>query len=69
MKKSKDLRIAVTGANGFVAQNTRYLLNNKGVKLYGISRKTFSNYKSESKIISPDISLNEISRKLKNCDA
>lgn len=69
MKKSKDLRIAVTGANGFVAQNTRYLLNNKGVKLYGISRKNFSNYKSESKIISPDISLNEISRKLKNCDA
>jgi len=69
MKKSKDLRIVVTGANGFVAQNTRYLLNNKGVKLYGISRKNFSNYKSESKIISPDISLNEISHKLKNCDA
>ena len=69
MKKSKDLRIAVTGANGFVAKNTRYLLNNKGVKLYGISRKNFSNYKSESKIISPDISLKEISRKLKNCDA
>ncbi len=69
MKKSKDLRIAITGASGFVAQNIRYLLNTKAVKLYGISRKNFSNYKYESKIISPEISVNEISRKLKNCDA
>jgi len=69
MKKSKDLRIAVTGASGFVAQNTRHLLNDKNVKIYGISRKNFSNYKSEFKIISPEISLKEISRKLKNCDA
>jgi len=69
MKKSKELRIAVTGSNGFVAKHTRNLLNQKGVKLYGISRKNFSNYKSESKIISPTISINDISRKIKNCNA
>lgn len=69
MRKFKELRIAVTGANGFVAKHTRNLLNQKGVKLYGISRKNFSNYKSESKIISPSTSINDISRKLKNCDA
>ncbi|TMR68173.1 NAD-dependent epimerase/dehydratase family protein, partial [Streptococcus pseudopneumoniae] len=69
MRKSKELRIAVTGANGFVAKHTRNLLNKKGVKLYGISRRIFSNYKSESKIISPGTSINDISRKLKNCNA
>ncbi len=69
MKKSKELRIAVTGSNGFVAKHTRNLLNKKGVKLYGISRKNFPNYKSESKIISPTTSINDISRKLKNCNA
>jgi NADH dehydrogenase len=69
MRKFKELRIAVTGANGFVAKHTRNLLNQKGVKLYGISRINFSNYKSESKIISPSTSINDISRKLKNCDA
>jgi len=69
MKKSNKLRIAVTGANGFVAQHTRNLLNKKGVKLYGISRKNFQNYKSESKIISPSTNIDEISSKIKNCQA
>jgi len=69
MKKSKELRIAVTGSNGFVAKHTRNLLNQKGVKLYSISRKNFSNYQSESKLISPTISINDISRKIKNCNA
>ncbi len=69
MKKSNKLRIAVTGANGFVAQHTRSFLNKKGVKLYGISRKNFQNYKSESKVISSSTNINEISTKVKNCHA
>ncbi len=69
MKKSDELRIVVTGANGFVAKQTRNFLNKKGVKLYGIARKNFSNYKSESKIISPSTNINDISSKLKNCHA
>ena len=69
MKKSNKLRIAVTGANGFVAQHTRNFLNKKGVKLYSISRKNFQNYKSESKVISSSTNINEISTKVKNCHA
>ncbi|MGI0063294.1 MAG: NAD-dependent epimerase/dehydratase family protein [Nitrosopumilaceae archaeon] len=69
MIKSKELRIAVTGANGFVGKNTRNLLLKKGVMLFGISRKNFLNNKYESKIISPDFNINYISSKLKNCDA
>ena len=69
MKKSTKLRIAVTGGNGFVARNTRNFLSKKGVKLYSIARRNFSTYKHETKIISPSTSINEISSKLKNCDA
>ncbi len=69
MKKSSKLRIAITGANGFVAQNTREFLNKKGVKLYSIARRNFSTNKSETKIVSPSTSINQISSKLKNCDA
>ena len=61
--------VIVTGANGFVGQHTRNFLNKKGVKLYGISRKNFQNYKSESKIISPSTNINDISTKVKNCHA
>lgn len=69
MKKSSNLRVAITGANGFVASNTRNLLNKKGVKLYCIARRNFSTKQSETKIISPSTSINEISGKLKNCHA
>ena len=69
MIKSNELRIVITGANGFVAKNVRKLLANKGVNLFSISRKNFSNYKSEKKIISPNLRINDISGKLKNCNA
>ena len=69
MTKSNKLRVAVTGSTGFVGKNVRNLLHKQGVKLFSISRKNFPNYKSESKIISPDININTISKKLKNCHA
>jgi len=69
MIKSNELRIVITGANGFVSKNVRKLLSNEGVTLFGISRKNFSNYKSEIKIISPNLRINDISSKLKNCNA
>ena len=69
MIKSKKLRIVVTGANGFVAKNVRKLLSNEDVSIFGISRKNFLNYKSETKIISPNLRINDISHKLKNCNA
>ncbi len=69
MIKSKKLRIVVTGANGFVAKNVRKLLSNEDVSIFSISRKNFLNYKSEAKIISPNLRINDISHKLKNCNA
>jgi len=69
MIKSNELRIVVTGANGFVAKNVRKLFSNEGVNLFGISRKNFLNYKSERKIISPNLRINDISSKIKNCNA
>ena len=69
MNKSNDLRIVVTGANGFVAKNVRKLLASKGVNLFGVSRKNFSNYNSEKKIISPNLGINDISHKLQKCNA
>jgi len=69
MTDSKKLRIALTGSTGFVGKNVRNILHKKDVKLFSISRKNFSNYKSETKIISSDININDISKKLKNCHA
>ena len=63
------LRVAVTGSSGFVGKNVRNILHKQGVKLFSVSRKNFPNHKSESKIISPDIDINYISKKLKNCHA
>lgn len=69
MTKSNELRIALTGSTGFVGKNVRNTLHKKGVKLFSISRKNFSNFKSETKILSSDININDISKKLKNCHA
>jgi len=69
MAKFKELRIGVTGPNGFIAKNVRNLLNKKGIKLFGISRRNFQNYKGETKIISSNFTTTNILHKLKNCDA
>ena len=63
------LRIAITGSTGFVGKNVRKVLHNHGTRLFSISRKNFPNYKSETKIISPDINIDVISKKIKNCHA
>lgn len=69
MTGSEKLRVAVTGSSGFVAKNVRNVLHKQGVKLFSISRKNFANYKSESKIISKDINIDHLYKKLKGCDA
>jgi len=60
------LQIAITGSTGFVGKNVRKVLHNHGVRLFSISRKNFPNYKSETKIISQDINIDVISKKIKN---
>jgi len=63
------LQIAITGSTGFVGKNVRKILHKHGTRLFSISRKNFTNYKSETKIISPDINIDDISKKIKNCHA
>lgn len=69
MVKSNESRIAVTGANGFVAGNVRNFLQNKGVEVFGIARKNFSNYRNEKKIISSDLTEKSLFSKLKKVNA
>jgi NADH dehydrogenase len=68
MTNSK-LQIAIAGSTGFVGKNVRKVLHKHGARLFSISRKNFPNYKSETKIISPDINIDDISKKIKNCHA
>jgi len=63
------LRIAIAGSTGFVGKNVRKVLHKHRARLFSVSRKNFPNYKSETKIISPDINIDNISKKIKNCHA
>lgn len=59
-------KIALTGANGFVARNLRMFLKNQKIKVISIARTNFKNYPSEAKIVTNNFSKIDIS-KLKNC--
>lgn len=67
--KGDSGRIAITGANGFVARNLRKYLNTKHIEVVAIARKNFHSYKSEKKIISPNYSEKTLLLGLKGCDA
>jgi len=67
--ESLSPRIAITGANGFVAKNLRKVLNEKKINTISISRRNFKPYKHESKIISSNLSEDTILPNLRNCDA
>ena len=69
MKKSDNLRVVITGANGFVAKHVRNYLSQNDVNLFSISRTNFKNFKSEKKIISSKIDNISSLSQIKNCDA
>ena len=66
--KNQQLRIVITGANGFVARNLRRILHYKKIDSVCIARRNFQNYKSEIKIISNEFST-VLVPKIKRCDA
>ena len=66
--KSKQLRVVVTGANGFVARNLRKVLYKEKINTICIARKNFQSFKNERKIITNEIS-SKLTSKLKNCQA
>ena len=65
--KNRQLHVAITGANGFVARNLRKILYHEKIYTICIARRNFPNYKNETTIISKEI-LPNFSSKLKNCE-
>ena len=62
------MQIVVSGASGFVAKNVRKYLSNNGVKLISISRKDFTKFKNETKIITKNYDEKTLIPKIKNSD-
>ena len=69
MVLQNNLRVVITGANGFVAKNVRNHLHKSGLNLISISRKNFKTYQNEKKIISSNLEQKKILSKIKNCNA
>ena len=69
MIQQNNLRVAITGANGFVAKNVRVHLHKSGLNLISISRNFFKTYQNEKKIISSNLEEKKVLPKVKNCNA
>jgi nucleoside-diphosphate-sugar epimerase len=65
---AKRIKVAVTGANGFVAKNLRKYLSKNNIDLISISRSNFKEYDGEVKIISKSYDEKIIINKIKNSD-
>jgi NADH dehydrogenase len=61
--------LVVTGASGFVGRNIRKFLFENNIKTISISRKDFTKFKNETKILSKDYDEKTILRKLKKAYA
>ena len=66
---TNEMRIVVTGANGFLAKNIRKFLSQNNVKTTSISRNDFKTYPHEAKLISKNLTEQKIIPKIKNYDA
>ena len=64
-----DKKIAITGANGYVAKNLRRILDNAGISAVCLARKNFSTHPLETKIVSSNYDPDKILPLLKNCTA
>ena len=60
------MKIAITGATGFVAKNLRKFLSKQNIPVVAIGRKNFPTYKNEIKIVTKNYS-EDLSSKLINC--
>jgi NADH dehydrogenase len=62
-------KIAITGANGFVAKNLRHTLHLYKIPVVAIARRRFKSYPLETKVITKDYSESEILSNLKGCSS
>jgi len=63
-----DLKIAITGPNGFVGSNLRRFLSSKKIHLISLSRKKYKPYKSEKRILFSDLEQEGLEKKLEGCN-
>ncbi len=70
MQKNKVLRLAITGANGFVGSNVGRILSRKGISVIGIVRKGKDNsVKFGVPVVSCNFSERYLISKLRRCKA
>jgi NADH dehydrogenase len=69
MKHKNLLKIAITGANGFVGKNVGNTLTKKGISVIGIVRKSKGSLKFQDVITSKDLSESYLTSKLRGCSA
>ena len=62
-------KIAISGANGFVARNLRRLLLKCDIPAVCFARRNFESYRNETKVITADYSAKSVVPKLKGCTA
>ncbi|RDJ32122.1 MAG: NAD-dependent epimerase/dehydratase family protein [Crenarchaeota archaeon] len=60
------MKIAITGATGFVGKNLRKFLSKQNIPVVAIGRKNFLTYKNEIKVVTKNYS-EDLSSKLINC--
>ncbi len=65
----ESLKIAVTGASGFIAKNLRRYLSEENIELISISRNDFENFECETKVVSKNYEGGDMLKKIRNSDA
>ncbi|HMK32120.1 MAG TPA: NAD-dependent epimerase/dehydratase family protein, partial [Nitrosopumilaceae archaeon] len=70
MQHKNTLKIAITGANGFVGRNVGKALSKKGISVIGLVRKgKKSSINFGAAVASDDLSENNLASKLRGCSA
>jgi len=64
----QKLRVAISGANGFVGTDLRQFLSSKNISIISLTRKKCKSFKSEKNIIFSDLESKNLAKKLRNCN-
>ena len=64
-----SLKIAVTGASGFIAKNLRRYLSEEDTELISVSRNDFESFECETKVVSKNYEGGDMLKKIRNSDA
>jgi len=67
--KERQLRLAITGANGFVGRNVREFLSHNKIVVTSLTRSEHSSLKYETNVSYSDLEQKSLIAKLKGCDA